>query len=212
MLPISLEQAKVFRVTHVQNVEWILAHGLHSSASDVLDPNFWRIGNEDLIRKRPSRQIPIAPGGNLGDYVPFYFTPRSPMLYNIKTGWNGVPMVPMPDIVIIVTSLPRLTQRAVPFVFADRHAYMVAARFSSDLEELDRIDWDILQRSDFANDPNDPGKLERYQAEALVHRRLPVDELEEITCCTDSRTAELRQLAADAGVDIGIETRRECFF
>ena len=212
MLLITQEAARIFRITHIENVAWILVHGLHCSSSDTHDPDFRRIGNEDLIRKRPSRRVPIPPGGNLGDYVPFCFTPRSPMLYNIKTGWNGVPIVPMADIVIMVTSLRRLGERGVPFVFADRHAYMVAARFSSDLSELDRIDWDILRRSDFAKDPNDPGKLERYQAEALVHLHLPVEELEEIICCTDSRTAGLRQLAAETGVKISIMTRRECFF
>lgn len=212
MLRITPEDARIFRITHVENVEWILANGLHCSSSGTLDPSFTRIGNEDLIRKRPSRQVPIAPGGHLGDYVPFYFTPRSPMLYNIKTGCNGVPVVPMPDIVILVTSLPRLAQAGVPFVFSDRHAYMVAARFSSDVAELDRIDWEILRRSDFAKDPNDPGKMERYQAEALVHHHLPADKLDEIICCTDGRTDELQRLAADAGVGISIATTRECFF
>lgn len=212
MLSITREHARIFRITHVDNVAWILANGLYCSVSEVLDPNFRRIGNEDLINKRPTRHVPIAPGGSLGEYVPFYFTPRSPMLYNIKTGWNGVPMVPMRDIVVMVTALPRLSEEGVPYVFADRHAYMVHARFSSDLAELNRIDWDILDQSDFVRDPNDPGKVDRYQAEALVYQHLPVSMLDEIVCCTDEGTRQVRDLADDVGIDLGIATRREYFF
>ena len=47
------------------------------------------IGNPDLIDKRTHRIVPAPPGGTLSDYVPFYFTLYSPMLYNIKTGMEG---------------------------------------------------------------------------------------------------------------------------
>jgi hypothetical protein len=32
----------------------------------------------------------------------------------------------------------------------------------------DWVDWPLLQKRDFKRDPDDPAKLERYQAEALV--------------------------------------------
>lgn len=211
-LPITREDARIFRITHIDNIEWILANGLHCSSSDTLDPNFKRIGNAELIEKRPTRQVPIDPKGNLGDYIPFYFTSRSPMLLNIKTGWNGIPQVPMPDIVIMATSLPRLRESAIPFVYADRHAYMVTAQFSSSLEDLDRIDWEILRDSDFQRDPNDPGKFDRYQAEALVHRHLPIDELDEIICRNDGGSDRLQQLAEEAGANVTVSTQREFFF
>lgn len=53
----------------------------------------------------------MAPGGTLSDYVPFYFTPCSPMLYNIKTGYNGVPkQEAMEEIVLLVASLRKLAE------------------------------------------------------------------------------------------------------
>ena len=33
------ERALIFRVVHIENVAWILDHGLHCKASDLQDPN-----------------------------------------------------------------------------------------------------------------------------------------------------------------------------
>lgn len=142
-------KALIFRITHRDNVPWILAHGLHCRNSNVIDPNFVEIGNPDLIQKRHDHFVRHAMGGRLSDYVPFYFTPFSPMLLNIKTGYNGIRQRSNEEIVILVSSLPRLRKLDVPFVFSDMHAYMKPARFYSDLADLDKIDWEILQRRDW---------------------------------------------------------------
>lgn len=68
------------------------------------------------------------------------------------------------------------------FVFSDRHAYLAAAQFYDDPARLDQIDWDILQRRDFQRDPNNPAKVERYQAELLAGGHVPVQALLGIVC------------------------------
>jgi ssDNA thymidine ADP-ribosyltransferase, DarT len=67
-----------------------LDNGVHCRNSTTKDPKFVQIGNADLIIKRHSKVASGPYGGTLSDYVPFYFTPLSPMFYNIKTGWNGI--------------------------------------------------------------------------------------------------------------------------
>jgi hypothetical protein len=104
------------------------------------------------------------------------------MLYNIKTGWGGIRQRNNDEIVVMVSSLRRLQAKKVSFLFTDRHAYLVAAQFYSELADLDQIDWDMLQRRDFRIDPEDPSKKERYQAEALIHKHLPVEALAAIVC------------------------------
>src|SRR5207302_9261358 len=91
--------ARIFRITHINNIRWVLEHGLHCRNGASVDPNFVEIGNPDLISSRARRSVPVAPGGLLSDYIPFYFTPHSPMLYNIKTGMR-VARRPMSDIAI----------------------------------------------------------------------------------------------------------------
>lgn len=174
MSNLSFEKALIFRITHVTNVPWILANGLHCSNGNRSDPNYVQIGNAELIGRRATRGVPVLPGGTLSDYVPFYFTPYSPMLYNIKTGYNGITKRSMDEIAILVASLREIQKEGIPFVFTDRHAYLQTAEFYNDLDRLDRVDWAKLQARDFRRDPEDPGKVERYQAEALVYRTLPV--------------------------------------
>jgi hypothetical protein len=179
------EKALIFRIVHRDNVPWILDNGLHCKNSKVLDPDFVEIGNPDLISKRGKHPVAPPPSGTLSDYIPFYFTPFSPMMYNIKTGWGGIRKRDNDEIVIIVSSLRGLHNRNILFLFTDRHAYLVMAQFYSDLARLDQIDWQMLQRRDFRDDPDDPSKKERYQAEVLVHKHLPVDALSGLVCYND---------------------------
>ena len=182
------EKALIFRAMHRANVPWTLAHGLHCSQSSVLDPNFVSIGNEELIARRDTREVPIPPGGRLSQYIPFYFTPYSPMLYNIKTGYGDIRQRSNEEIVILVSSLLALEDHGVRYVFTDRHAYLATASFFNDrMTSLRQVDFELLQRRDFKREEkSDPGKMERYQAEALAFGQIPVSALLGLACYTET--------------------------
>lgn len=179
------EKALIWRIVHRDNVPWILDHGVHCANSKILSPDYVKIGNPDLIDKRRHRPVPIAPGGTLADYVPFYFTPFSVMMKNIHSG-RSVPQRPNEEIVILVSSLHRIAELGLPFVFTNAHAFPDWTDYYSDLARLDQIDWPLLQRRDFKRDSEDPRKMERYQAEALIHRHLPVEGLLGLVCYTEA--------------------------
>jgi hypothetical protein len=206
------DKALIFRIIHKDNVPWVLINGLRCRNSEVVDVHYVSIGNVELIDRRSHRAVPHPPGGTLSDYVPFYFTPFSPMLYNIKTGYGGISKRPNSDIVILVSSLHKLRERKVPFIFTDRHAYLTTAVFYSDLADLSRIDWHILQSRDFQRDPDDPGKFERYQAEALVHKHLPIDALLGMICYNDVVTSSLKAKLAERGLTMTIVARPSWYF
>lgn len=170
----------LFRITHLRNVPWLLANGIYCGNSGLRDPDFIAIGDPKLIAKRASRDVPIDPGGTLADYVPFYFTPWSPMLLNITTGHDEVPRTPVRDIAILVARLDTLASAQVRVVMTDRHAYLPKAKFTLGNDGLAAVDWKLLQARDFKRDDADPGKLERYQAEALVHRCVPAEFLSQV--------------------------------
>jgi len=209
---LTLQKALIFRATHRLNLRWALANGLHSRSSVLQDPDFVAIGNTEIIARRQRRTVPIAPGGDLGDYIPFYFTPYSPMLYNIKTGYGGIQQRPNHEIVILVSSLIKLEELGVRYVFTDRHAVLAAAEFFSRRADLGHVDFELLQRRDFKRDENDLGKLERYQAEALAYRRVPMEALMGVACYTEAVRQEVEAATSSAGVSVKVVTRPDWYF
>ena len=211
-MPLTPELARIFRITHVDNVAWDLEHGLQCRNSRIANPGFRNIGNLELIEKRKDRTVPVSPGGTLADYIPFYFTPRSPMLYNIKTGFHGIAKVPMAEIVIYEASAHALAANGVTVLFTDRHAKLALAEFSADLADLNRVDWNILQRSDFTHDPADPEKMGRYQAEALIHRELPCRHLSAVVCNGQAAKARVQAAAEQCGIPVPVVIQPGMFF
>ena len=213
MVPsLNAENALIFRVTHIDNVRWTLRNGLHCKNSVISDPNFVQIGNPELIDKRATKNVGIPPYGSLSDYIPFYFTPLSVMMYNINTGYNGIRHFPNSSIVIMVSSLRDLVDCSVKAIYTDRHAYLSSARFYSSLDDLGNIDWDILQRRDFKRELDDPEKIERYQAEALVHKHLPVEKLMAIACYGADEKRILQGHVSKSGMEVEIKVRRDWYF
>lgn len=211
-LDLTPQRALIFRITHIENLPWILRHGLHCPSSDVRDPDFITIGNPEIIGKRSSKLIPVSPGGVLEDYVPFYFTPCSVMLYNIVTGYSGLTRRERDDVIVLVSSVRKLSETGVAFVFTDRHALVAYARFFNDVGALDRIGWELLRACDFARSDNDFGKVERYQAELLAYRTVPVEALLGIACYSDRSRVRVAEMVEVADVQLAVAVRRDWFF
>lgn len=205
-------KAQIWRITHRDNLSWILDNGVHCRNSGKRDPNFVNIGNLELIDKRAHRLVPIGLGGTLSDYVPFYFTPFSPMMYNIRTGYGGIKKRSNDEIVILVSSLHRVHELGLKFVFTDRHAYPPLARYFDDLAQLPEVDWPLLQRRDFQRDPDDPIKVERYQAEALVHDHLPVAGLFGVICHSEEMKCTIQHQLAVRGLQLDVRALPRWYF
>ena len=133
------------------------------------------------------------PNGTLSDYVPFYFTPFTPMMYNIYTGRGGVQQRSNDEIIILVSTVHRVLEQGYTCLFTDRHAYPVKSQYFNDVSKLSEIDWKLLQARNFKRNPDDPVQIERYQAEALVHQHLPVTALIGIMCYTDQLKFNIEQ-------------------
>src|SRR5215510_14967133 len=207
MKDLKPELARIFRIVHISNVPWILDKGgLHCQNSADRDPNYVNIGNASLVDKRTRRHVPIPPYGPLSDYVPFYFTPFSIMMYNIKTGYGGITRRDNSDIVMFVSSVHRLKELEVPFLFTNQHAYAVDTEYYDDLQYLHKIDWPLLQSRDFKTDDNDPGKQLRYQAEALIHKYAPLEAILGIACVNDVIRNDLEALLEQRGIELTVKS------
>ena len=208
---LSPERALVFHITHLSNVPWILANGLHSGTSALRDPGYVDIGNPDLVEKRRRRPVPVPPGGTLSDYVPFHFAPPSPFMRHIKTGRNGIARRPISETVLLVSSLPSLVRAGVPFVFTDQHPSLMTAAFYTSLTDLPRLDWQLWQTRDVQRDLRDPDRLARHVAEALAFRYVPITALRGVGCYGDDEQRALEGMRGRAAAALDVWRRPEWF-
>ena len=206
------EKALIWRIIHRDNLPWVLAHGLHCGNSALRAPNWVSIGNSELIDKRARHAVPVPPGGLLNDYIPFYFTPFSVMMRNIRSGRGGVQQRSNDEIVILVSSLHHITKKGLPFLFTNMHAYYRWASYYDDLAHLDQVDWPLLQARDFRRDENDPVKFERYQAEALIHKHCPVSGLIGVVCHSETGKMSAQSQIDANGLNLPIYVRPDWYF
>lgn len=109
----------IYRMTHISNIPHILDVGFVHVDSPKASPHYISIGDSSMIRARADRD---AAGMTLDKYIPFYFGPRSPMLFVIQKGFNGVAKRLPNDIVYCVLRLDAVVESNLRFIFTDGHA------------------------------------------------------------------------------------------
>jgi len=148
---------------------------LNCSNSQIQDAHFVTIGNPSIITRRSKITVPVPPGGVLNDYVPFYFGVHSPMLLQISSGVAGGTACTQQDIIYIVSIDTLLIQNNVQFVFTDGHAVdQLTRNFYNDINDLNKLDWQVIPAKYWANDEFDLDRQRRKQAEFLVFQKMPV--------------------------------------
>lgn len=139
------EPTTIYHITHVSNLPSIINEGglkpFLSMENNNL--NYRNIAHHSIRLRRESTVVPCGPGGRLIDYVPFYFAPRSPMLYTIhRNNVEGYSEGQNP-IVHLLSIAQAVGESGCEFVFTDGHATMELTEFFDELRHLDQIDWNV---------------------------------------------------------------------
>lgn len=172
----------IYHITHMQNLAGIIARGglIAQSGQASQGVSYCNIAHSTIQDRRSRTPVPCGPGGNLHDYVTFYFAPRSPMLYAIYRGNVDGCTAGQNDIVYLVSSAQRVHRSGSRYVFTDGHGIMALSDFYVDLKDLVQVDWRIMQDTYWADTNDDPDRKRRRQAEFLVHRNFDWNLVEEI--------------------------------
>ena len=169
----------LYRIVHADNVDYILRHGIYTRGHANNDPNYLNIGNTQVIADRHDYPVKLNGCGNLGDYVPFYFGPHSPMLYNIMKGY-GVPIIPQSEIIYFIINAQKVEQQNLAFVFSDGHAKNKFTTFYNNLRDLGAVDWNIVNLKTWNNTQSNLDRMWRKQAEFLIHTHVPITLIDQI--------------------------------
>lgn len=196
---------RVFRIVHIDNVEYLLAHGMFTRTHAQADPNYINIGDSTLIAQRNDYPVGInPPNGHLGEYVPFYFGPLSPMLLNIKTGYRGITQRPQADIVYIVCRVNTLVEHCDEWCFTDGHAKNSITEFYNDLDDLSEVDWGMVAERQWSNTEDDFDRMRRKQAEFLVKHHVPVNCISSIVVLNQARKDFVEEIINRLGLEIPV--------
>lgn len=164
----DLKKKLLYRMTHIENMPHILQFGITHSLSINSNSSFVPIGDRSLISRR--NNYLLSNRKKLGDYIPFYFGPRTPMLYVVQKGFNMVVPTLAENIVYCITSVQKIIDLNLEFVFTDGHAVdSFTALYNKDnINDLDELlDW-VAINGKYWNDENDLDRKRRKEAEFLV--------------------------------------------
>lgn len=201
------EDPWIYHITHVTNLSGMLADGgLWSDAGQrARRPESVNIGYRHIKDRRMRRPVTAGGGGMLGEYVPFYFCPRSVMLYVISRGssdYGGRER----EIVHLVSRMS-IAIRGARWAFSDRHAEVGHAEHFDDRADLDRIQWPAVNAHYWQ------ACKEEKQAEFLIKDFFPWDRVLGIGV----RDAEIREqvntlLASGAGRAPAVELHPSWYY
>ncbi|OHB64710.1 MAG: hypothetical protein A2Y76_06475 [Planctomycetes bacterium RBG_13_60_9] len=188
---------KIYHITHVRNLPQIVqARVIWSDAKRMELSLDCEIVGMSRIKHRRLYEIEVRchPGTNVGEYTPFYFCPRSIMLYILYKGNH-------PDVnhtegqgpivhlqADLTGTIQWAEQHGMRWAFSDRNAGTHVAQFYNSLDDLDKVNWRAVTATDFRDIMIKEGK----QAEFLTYESFPWELIERIGV-RDSATAKAVQ-------------------
>ena len=198
----------IFHIVHGDRLTSIMKDGgLHCDARMIRRREAGTtIGMDNIKERRLRWRVPCHPDTHVGDYVPFYFCPRSPMLYSIHRkstdpdsesglAYSGgqEPVVHLEaDLREAVNWANRKGRR---WAFSTGNAAAAGVEFHDDLDRLDRLDWNAVGARDWS-------ELEvrnKKQAEFLVYGFVPWRLVSRIGVISDRIRKRVLQIIADSG-------------
>ncbi|MCF7809674.1 DUF4433 domain-containing protein [bacterium] len=196
------QNPKIYHITHIDNLQSIITDGmLHSDAAVIARGGAKRrIGMFAIKERRLHLPVSCHSGTNVGDYVPFYFCPRSVMLYVLYCGnhpdltyHSGQdPIVHLEaDLYRVVEWADSVNRR---WAFCSSNAGAYYTQFYADLRNMDSIDWNAVNSNDFSF----ADIKEWKQAEFLIHESFPWTLIDQIGVRSGRMRTQVDQIIISA--------------
>jgi hypothetical protein len=203
---VPLSEIHIYRITHIENIPHILRYGITHRNSPNRNQDFRNIGDISLIDVRGHRVVNVDNGDinfdpihhiTLGDYIPFYFGVRMPMLYVAQIGGNFVQTpTPPEDIIYLKCPLCQVISDGRVFYFTDGHATDMLTTFydQSKISELaEIIDWAAVIDPYWGGNENLDLKRKK-QAEFLVSGDIAPDHISGFACYNEQAKNRLVEM------------------
>ncbi len=199
-----------FHITDVSNLPAILTQGGLLADNRMAQLTHTNIGY-DHIKQRRLTEIRVdccADRPFVGEFVPFYYCPRSVMLYVINGGRTGRPPGCQKTVVHLVCSVGELARLGADWAISDGNAGAYHALFAGDLAKLDELDWAAIRAGSWK------GLTHQKQAEFLVKGFVPWSAVKAVGCYDQTvASTVLSMLSAAKSQHVPkVEVRREWYY
>lgn len=191
-------QTPLFHITPIANLASIVgAGGLHSDAALANVPHEV-FGHGNIKQRRLTQyRVPCCDNRFVGSFVPFYYCPRSPMLYTINAGATGKPPGCQREIVHLVTTVATLLERGGTWAISDGNAGAAHTSFYRDLQALEMLDWPAIRATQWQ------GRQHEKAAEFLFADFVPWSAILGVGCMNEAAAERVRAiLGPDAPAQI----------
>lgn len=206
----------IYHITHVDNLPSILQDGGLWSDSRMIERggSAASIGMSTIKARRLKLPVKCYPDDCVGDYVPFYFCPRSVMLYVINCGnhpelayHRGQGLIVHLE-VDLNAAMDWADSTGGRWAFSLSNAGANYTEFRKRRDQLDDVDWAAVAATDFSSREVKEGK----QAEFLMHQFFPWPLVQRIGVM--STKVQTRVLSALVGVghSPAVEVRSDWYF
>lgn len=194
---------KIYHITHVDNLPSILVAGGLSSDAAMGEHGgpAAPIGMPTIKRRRLTLPVKCHEGDHVGDYVPFYFGPRSIMLYLFHAANH--PELTYRGGQTPIVHLEADFHDAVAWADENGHRWAFSlsnaggayAEFRANAQQLHEIKWTAVAARDFRDSDIKEGK----QAEFLVRDFFPWDLIRRIGVHSPVIQSRVIRAMADSG-------------
>ena len=196
-----LEDIELFRMTHIENIPHILRYGITHKKSVNTNPEYKDVGDKIIISERDKKEVPVKNAADkvikkivLGDYIPFNFGVKMPMLYRIQDrDCNFYKSIPAEEIVYTVCSLVKIIELNNEFYFSDGHAIDFFTTFydkSKISDIINIIDWEAITCNYWGGKKNLELKRKK-QAEFLIKGDIPFSVIKKFICYNKKANSKL---------------------
>lgn len=212
-MSIEIEKIWLYRIIPIQNLESVLRNGLFCKNANRKDDGFVTIGSIEIISERDIRIVKCHPETVVNDYVPFYFSFRTPMLYNIITG-HGVKARPQKEIIYLCCKLEDFLKEEFQWCFTDGNAAKKISRFSTNLKNLNDLDWRSIKTNDFRdeNADGDEDRIRKKHSEFLVKDYVPVHFIKGIGVMNREVEEKVKKILIELNLPIEVKIKNEFYF
>ena len=193
-MAINPKTVNIYHITHIDNLKNIFESGGLVSDAQIHEKQVVTnpIGYAHIKHRRLfENRVLCFQQGYVGEFVPFYYCPRSPMLFTINKG-NGTQPSGCQSSIVHLVSTASVAMQAANWAVCYGNAgagYLTQNDYSNSPDALDGLAWNIIGSNQWSGDA-----MHKKQSEFLVKDFFPLGGILQIGCYDQIAVNKVNQL------------------